>query len=496
MNMRIPKSIWYFIAALTGWRLLLINFLPLIPQEAYYWYYIQYPDWSFFDHPPMTAYSIGLGTWLFGDHFFGVKFMSVIWGGLTNLLLYVTTAAVEYFWPEKKDQKLPIGFGVLVLYNLTVFSHLYSMIAVPDTPLLFFWILSIYLFLQILKSGKSKYWLWLGISLGLGLLSKYTLVALLPAFFLFLLSKKDLRYWLRTPYPYVSILMMMLVFFPVIYWNYRHDWASFSFQFSHRAETLKPFQTKYILQLIASQLFMLTPLVLVLIVHAFYRTFKQWRVNQGLLYFTTTGAFIIFGFLYVSLRSLVKMNWLLPGYLGLLVATGFLFVTPEFWRKFWVKTGVGFSLFLILLVHLIQLIPNLPLGEGNTWSGWQNASQKIYRMQQEMGGRKTCFIFANSYKSASLLKFYLPDHQDTYAQNIYGRPALQFDVWGVPDSLKSKNALYIFDNRREYKNDLQYVKKVFDRVQLVQTYEYRFLDRFPTRTIYCYYAENYHGSDR
>lgn len=135
----------------------------------------------------------------------------------------------------------------------------------------------------------------------------------------------------------------------------------------------------------------------------------------------------------------------------------------------------------------------MPLGEGNTWSGWSDAAKRVYQIQQQKGGRKNVFIFSNGYKSASLLKFYLPDHQDTYAENIYGRPALQFDIWGTPDSLKGKSALYVIDDRREYKDDLQYVRKVFDSVELIKTLEYKFLNRWHTRSIFIYEAKNYHG---
>ena len=493
----IPKQVWYFIAALTGFRLIYSYFLPLIPQEAYYWYYIQYPDWSYFDHPPMAAYSIGLGTWLFGDNFFGVKFMAVIWGALTNLFLYLTTiAAAEHFWPQSKERKTDLGMAALVLYNLTVFAHLYALVSVPDNPLLFFWILTLLFFLQILKTGQRRYRILLGIAGGLGLLSKYTFLALPPGFFVYLLYKKDQRHWLATVYPYLATLIMIAVFAPVIYWNWQHHWASFGFQFSQRASSLKPFQTKYILQLLASQLLILTPLGFVLVVRVFSRTIRKWRSDSGLVYFSLSGAFIIFGFLYISLRSLVKMNWLLPGYLGLLAAAAIVwFAQPAFLKKRWTRFGIAFSVFLIIVMHLIQIVPNLPLGEGNTWSGWRDAAQKVYRLQLQSGGRKASFIFANSYKSASLLKFYLPGHQNTYAQNIYGRPALQFDIWGVPDSLTGKNGWYVFDNRREYKSDLKYLRDYFDRVELVKKLEYTFLNRYPTRTIYIYFAENYHGRD-
>jgi hypothetical protein len=86
----------------------------------------------------------------------------------------------------------------------------------------------------------------------------------------------------------------------------------------------------------------------------------------------------------------------------------------------------------------------------------------------------------------------LPDKQDTYAQNIYGRPALQFDIWGAPDSLRGKDALYIFTNRHEYRNDLKYVKKYFEKVTPLKEFKY-FFGKKPIRTIYCYLAEDYRG---
>jgi len=490
----IPKTVWYFLLALTAFRLLYIVFLPLIPQEAYYWYYAQYPDFSYFDHPPVAAYSIWLGTHLFGDTFFGVKFMAVIWGLGVNLMLFLTAQeAAGYFWPQRKDEAVRLGLLTIVLYNLTLFGHLYSLLIVPDGPLLFFWIWSIYLFLKIMQTGKNRYWLLIGLSLGLGMLSKYTMVALLPAFLVVLLLHKELRRWLVTPWPYLALLIMALVFAPVVYWNYKHDWASFAFQFGDRAGSLKRLQSKYIGQLLASQLALLTPLLFFPFFKTVWHGLKSWKRDFGLFYFVLTGLFIIGGFVLVSLRSLVKMNWLMPGYLGVLIATAYLF-----WGRIqnpgrWIKAGIVFSLFLIISAYLLQIVPNVPLGEGNTWSGWQDAATKIYHLQEKHGGRKNCFIFANSYKSASLLKFYLPDHQDTYAQNIYGRPALQFDIWGTPDSLSGKNALYVFTDRHEYRNDLKYVEQVFRKVTLLKTFEYRFAGKVHTRTIYCYLAENYYG---
>ena len=186
------------------------------------------------------------------------------------------------------------------------------------------------------------------------------------------------------------------------------------------------------------------------------------------------------------------MNWLLPGYFGLIILTVVLLHKNLLKFSGWIKAGMVFSIILILFSHLIWLIPNVPLGEGNTWSGWKDAARQVYEIQSDLGGKEQAFIFANSYKSASLMKFYLPDQQDVYAQNVYGQPALQFDFWPLPDSLNGKDALYIFTNRHEYRNDLKKVRPYFDEVELYKKFEYQFVTGQKTRTIFCYLAKNYH----
>ncbi|MHB2156211.1 ArnT family glycosyltransferase [Calditrichota bacterium GD2] len=487
------KTAYQLIAGLSLFRLIYIFFLPITPQEAYYWYYIQYPALSYFDHPPMAAYSIGLGTTLFGDTVFGVKFMAVVWFLGINLLLLKSALLMAQLKNIPRRQAEKTGFWTVLFFNLTIFAHLYAILSVPDTPLLFFWILTLFLFLKFYQTQRARWLYLMGVTLGFGLISKYTMVALLPGLFAFLLFDKKLRRWLVTPHPYLTLVIMLLVFSPVIIWNAQNDWASFAFQFSNRAAKFKPLTSKYIVQLFFSQLFLLTPLVFGLLVY-FVKKQVQTRFKDRLLNLLFWSGFVIIGgFIYVSLRSLVKMNWLLPGYLGWILGAVFILKAETIRSSRWIKSGMYFSVFLLLIAHIIQLVPNMPLGEGNTWSGWSDAAPKIHALQQKMGGRKKVFIFSNGYKSAALLKFYLPDHQDTYAENIYNRPALQFDIWGTPDSLIGKNALYVIDDRREYKDDLKYVRKYFDSVELIEQFEYKFLDRFHTRTIYCYEAKNYHG---
>jgi 4-amino-4-deoxy-L-arabinose transferase-like glycosyltransferase len=416
--------------------------------------------------------------------------MAVIWSLLVNTLLYFIT--LRYFEKKGQGNQNIKAFTVVILYNLTVAASMYSILTVPDSPLLFFWFMIVYSVQEFTISGKRRWWVIAGVCLGLALASKYSAIIIPGSIFLFLVFSKEYRYLLLTPYPYLALVIGAVVFSPVIYWNASHEWASFKFQFVERAREQKPLQLNYFLQLIISQLFLLTPLVFVYLIKALIRYIRNFREYKDLNLFFFTGILIVIIFTYVSLKSLVKMNWLLPGYLSLFVLSVIILKIDLLRKSLWMKIGIGFSLFLIITGFTIMIVPNIPLGEGNTWSGWKDAVGKIYVHQQKLGGKANCFIFSNSYKSASLTKFYLPDQQDTYSQNIFGGRGLQFDFWGIPDSLKGKDALYIFTDRHEYDSKLKQVRKYFDSVELLEEFEYNFYGSH-TRSIYCYLAINYKG---
>ena len=58
------RAIFYTAWLVAG--LLQSIFTELQDDEAYYWVFSRYLDWGYFDHPPMIALLIRLGTSLFG----------------------------------------------------------------------------------------------------------------------------------------------------------------------------------------------------------------------------------------------------------------------------------------------------------------------------------------------------------------------------------------------------------------------------------------------
>jgi hypothetical protein len=54
------RRLLILLSGLFCFRLLYALLLPLSPQEAYYWVFSLHPALSYFDHPPLTAYTIYL----------------------------------------------------------------------------------------------------------------------------------------------------------------------------------------------------------------------------------------------------------------------------------------------------------------------------------------------------------------------------------------------------------------------------------------------------
>jgi len=58
----------------------------LFDDEAYYWVYAQFLDWGYFDHPPMIAVMIKIGTLVFSGEL-GVRLLVVVMGTASVFLI-------------------------------------------------------------------------------------------------------------------------------------------------------------------------------------------------------------------------------------------------------------------------------------------------------------------------------------------------------------------------------------------------------------------------
>jgi dolichol-phosphate mannosyltransferase len=495
----ISTQAFRIIACLTLIRLVYIAFAPVTGQEVYYWLYAKNPALAYVDHPPMIAYSIYLGTLIFGDNGFGIKFMGVVASSLTNLFIYWTVVRAGADSPSDSAEKS--GVLAVVIYNLTLFAHAFAIIQQPDNPLLLFWILVLFFIQEFQLTGKARNLIYAGISLGLAMLCKYTAVALLPGIVVALLLTPDGRRCLLTPYPWLAVLAACLVFSPVVYWNWTHDWASFQMQFNSRGQEItsqRSIQFKYFFQLLGTQLAMLMPLGFVLLARFYFRMATKWRESAKAHFYFLSGIFLIVGFLLISFTSKVKVHWLLPGYLGVILGIVVVFGPSIVSGSPWFKRGAWFSAALIGLCHLLFLIPGFQIFQVNSWSGWDKLTDQVVHLQKQYGGQEKVFIFAESHKTAAYLTFYSEDHQRTYAKNIVGEFAKQYTAWGIPENLHGKHGLFVSRRAELPESETSRIGRYFDNVSRVGVFSYPLISvgNKPSRDLYVYLATNYQPKGR
>src|SRR5215472_13689605 len=171
-------------------------------DEAYYWMWSRWLAPSYYDHPPMVAYLIRLGTLLFGDSLLGIRSMAILALIAAYVLLYV-----------------------------------FAVVLFPDTPAILFWVATCVAAALIWRTGRGEWWYLLGLSAGLLLLSKYTALFLLFSIAAWLVVAKDMRFWLSRREPFLAALIALILFSPVLWWNADHGWVSFIKQFGRAFET-------------------------------------------------------------------------------------------------------------------------------------------------------------------------------------------------------------------------------------------------------------------
>jgi 4-amino-4-deoxy-L-arabinose transferase-like glycosyltransferase len=165
------------------------------------------------------------------------------------------------------------------------------------------------------------WWAATGLCAGLALFSKYSAVLTIGGAFLYLLASPRHRHWLVRPEPYVSVVVAMAVFSPVLIWNATHHWASFAFQ-GDRAAGLR-FRPFVPLQTLAGEALFVLPWIWVPMMILFVRGFRRatpWP--EYLLVWLAAPPIVVFALISAWSSQRVLYHWAAPGYLMLFPLVG------------------------------------------------------------------------------------------------------------------------------------------------------------------------------
>jgi 4-amino-4-deoxy-L-arabinose transferase-like glycosyltransferase len=447
------------IVALLLLRLVAAAYTPLTFDEAYYWTWSKHLAFGYYDHPPMVALVIRLGTLIAGDTQLGVRLVSIL---LALPMSFAVYRSAEMLFGGRR-----VAATATILLNVTLMAAVGTMIVTPDAPLLVASSFVLFCLAKVLATGRGAWWLAVGVAVGAALLSKYTALFFGPAILIWLIAVPKLRRWLISPWPYLGGIVAVAIFSPVILWNADHQWVSFIKQLG-RAR-IEDFTLRYIGEIIPTQIAFATPLVFILGAMGLYALWKRSagasaaRVLINSMFWTITLYFV-----WHSLHSRVEANWFGPVYPALAIAAAVAGNLTQ-WQSRQRRT-VDFCLRWaapsgILMFALLVVQANTGVLSGyrrdatvrSVGVGWRELAGEIEAVRAREGA--AC-VLALDYGTTSWLKFYMP--KGTCVAQRSQR--FRWVDMPEPDPALLRGKLLYVDEARE---DQPFLKRDFARVAKV-----------------------------
>lgn len=432
------------IAALTAMRAIYAGVVELRTDEAYYWTWSKESVLSFLDHPPMISWFIRLGTVIFGDTNFGVRFAGLVAMLVTQLLLADIVRRVTH------DVRAII-LAVLMPEAAIYYGLLMAKVA-PDVALIPFAVATVWALVRLARSGDARWWLAAGVFAGLALLSKFTVVMLVPAVLAFALIPDWRRRWLTSPYPWAAGGIAAALFSPALIWNAQHDWASFRFQ-SVRAIATHELSLRTVGDFFGLQFFLVGPILLPVVLSAVILTaWRAYRHSDPVAILLGTCVIVPFGyFLWKSLSLRIGDTWPMFFWpIGFAAAAINIAMLPrEGWPAWmvkstiaWAKLAIASGIVLVVGAFLYSVASPWNLfGKVDPIGGEAGYEQVASRARLEMQRIGASWIATTDYRTYAMLRWYLKDRVPVVQINERGR-FLGFRDPGM-NSIKGHPGLYV-----------------------------------------------------
>lgn len=434
-------------------RFLCIGSYNLLVEEAYYWNYSQHLDFGYLDHPPMVALLIKLSTLIFGTTELAIRFPALLCWGLATWFSYQLSELIC------RDS----GLYAVLLLAILPFYFLQSLVTTPDQPVLVCWSAALYYFYRIARYEEAYSWYKAGIWLGLGLLSKYTIVLLGPCVVLYLITVPSARHWFIRKEPYLCALIAALCFTPVIYWNATHEWASFVFQSTRRFQAPHHFSFHYFLGLLV--LFLLPGGIIGLKQLIFKNTRNSIEItleSRRFIQIFTLFPLAFFG-LY-SFNHSIKIDWVGPGLISIIPWLALLILKNKNFFKAWYASSFVLIPCYMILIGLIAFGPSQNTSQllFKKMISWENLTEQFTEIANKVElDTKTTPIFVplDAYNIGSELLFYqsklfkqnrITKTYPVVGSHLFNLNSLMYQYWDNNQQHSGSTMILISTNPAEF----------------------------------------------
>jgi membrane-associated phospholipid phosphatase len=434
--------------------------IELSEDEAYQWLWSKHLALSYYSKPPLIAYTQFLGTSIFGDTAFGIRFFAPVIAALLSMIV------LRFF---AKTLNARAGFFLLLITTATPLLSAGAILMTVDPLSVLFWTAAMVSgWYAVQPNAPLRYWLWTGLWMGLGFLSKQSELFQLLSWAVFFALWAPARRQLRTPSPYLALLINFICALPVLIWNKQHGWITVQHVAENAGAGTQWHPTlKFFGRFLTAEFGLLNPIFFVAAAWAAIAMWRRSRNNPLLLYFFSMGAPVFLIYLGWSFHSNVLPNWIAPS-----VAPLFCLMVA-YWDtrlrlgvtqiKPWLTAGLIFGFAAVLLFHETNWIKKLsgrylPVNADplHRVRGWSDVARVAGEARNELLSEgRPVFIITDHYGIAGEISFYLPEAKAAVTQTplVYFRssptPKNQFFFWPGYNLRKGENAVFVVELDRK-----------------------------------------------
>jgi hypothetical protein len=177
-------------------------------------------DWGFVAYPPFTPFLEHICLALFGVSMVGLRLTAVIAQFAVAVLGGLMAKELGGSRWAQVAAALAVGFSPVPLFEGHEFQY--------TSFDLLWWVLAAYFVIRLLKSEEPRWFLAVGVSLGLGLETKYAIVFYIAGILAGLVFTPA-RNYLATPWFWAGVAIALLIFLPNLVWLFHHDFISYTF---------------------------------------------------------------------------------------------------------------------------------------------------------------------------------------------------------------------------------------------------------------------------
>ncbi len=492
----------YIFAVSVDWQLiiffavvkLLIHFLTFSNFELHrdaYLYYAQreHLAWGFIAVPPSIGVIGKIATLIFGNTVFGLRFFPALIGAINLIIIGL---AVK----ELGGKRIAISLACLAFLLSPSYIHINALFQ-PVAFNLFYWTLSGYLILIMIKRNNPKIWIWIGIIFGLAFLNKYSIIFFYASFALALIIS-TYRYLYLSKYFIFALVIGFAIISPNLFWQYQNNWPVLMHMSELRESQLVHVQlSDFIIDQFLMNIHAVLLWIVAILFLLFHKNEKQYR---------------LFGYLFIFIIVLLMLSsgksYYTLGIYPILFVFG-AYLIEKYVKKYLILV-FSFLVILMLIGFYISLsFDGIPITtfekavkkDAFRWedgvyhdipqdmadmTGWKEIGEKVSDIYIGLGKENSnnCDIYCYHYGQAGAVMF--------YGKRVNIPQPISFNgsfVFWSPDSLNKEYMIWVHSDQGNDINPDSLLPTFFNEVELKWVIDNQYFRENGTRIYLCKFPQ-------